>query len=551
MAPLAGFIAELGLSSRILIGIIVLLTVVWAVQQLFFTVRYPRNLPRIGGKSRFSLGMRWRYHTDTIGLYKEVYDNYSKKGKTVLVPGLGFHDDVILPPSAMRWLQRQPERLVSAAAAQTEAIQPYYGLGHDKFANDPWGGLLVKTDLNTILENVCAAMNDELGLAIDSRFGTDSKAWKEIDLLPNIRLIVAQAATRFTLGGSPAGRELCRNEHYLKACLNIADSLVINAGLSSASPQLLRPVLGRLSGISAKRQIKDLEKYFEPVYRERMRILEEETANPGIETPEDHIQIMLRYAMKERRDEALNLHDMTKRLCIANFGSMHQTSIQVVNMLLNILDSDTEFNTISILRDEVARVFGDDKAAGWTKSRVAAMTRADSVARETLRLHAFGSRAVTRRVVGDGVVTEDGIKLPKGSMVSFISYGTQTDGDTFANPFKYDPFRFSRTREAEADEQGKPGLTSLSFVSTGTQNLAFSHGKHACPGRFLVDFELKMIIAYVLMNYDVEFPPEYNGKRPQNTWLTEAYFPPDDVRIRVKRKPIRDECTNRFQDEQS
>jgi cytochrome P450 len=282
--------------------------------------------------------------------------------------------------------------------------------------------------------------------------------------------------------------------------------------------------------------MRDLEKYFEPVYRERMRMLEEEAANPGIEMPEDHLQIMLRFALKERRDEAFSLHDMTKRLCIANFGSMHQTSIQVVNMLLNILDSNAEFDTISVLRDEVAHVLGDDKATGWNKSRVAAMTRADSVARETLRLHAFGARAVVRKVVGDGLVTEDGIVLPKGSMVSFIAYWTQTDGDTFAEPFKYDPFRFSRVREAESDEQGKPGLSSLSFVSTGLQNLAFSHGKHACPGRYLVDFELKMIIAYVLINYDVELPPEYNGRRPQNNWLTDACFPPEDVRIRVKRK---------------
>ncbi|KAI3325750.1 cytochrome P450 [Xylariaceae sp. AK1471] len=536
---MAGFLAEAALRDRILIGIAILLAVAWVVQELFFTVRYPSNLPRIGGKSRFSLRTRWRYHTDALGLYKEVYESYSKKGKTVLVPGLGFHDDVILPPTALRWLQRQPEHLVSAAAAQNEVIQPYYGFGHDKFADDPWSGLLVKTDLNAVLENVCAAMNDELGLAIDSHFGTDTKAWKDVHLMPTIRLIVAQAATRFTLGGSPAGRKLCRNEAYLKACLDITDALVINAGLGSASPKLLRPLLGRLGGISAKRQMKDLEKYFEPVYRERMRILEEEAANPGMKTPEDHLQIMLRFALKERRDEALSLHDMTKRLCIANFGSMHQTTIQIVNMLLNILDSDAEFNTISTLRDEVARVLGADKTAGWNKSRVAAMMRADSVARETLRLYAFGLRAVSRKVVGDGLVTDDGIALPKGSMVSFIAYWTQTDGDTFSDPFKYDPFRFSRAREAEMDEQGKPGLTSLSFVSTGLQNLAFSHGKHACPGRFLVDFELKMIIAHVLMNYDVEFPPEYNGKRPQNNWLTDACFPPQDVKVRVKRK----ECT--------
>ncbi|KAI1822459.1 cytochrome P450 [Xylaria intraflava] len=525
-----------GFAAKLAIGAAVLVTIVWAIQRLFFTVQYPSNLPRFGGKSRFSLRTRWRYHTDARGLYKEVYENYSKKGKTVLVPGLGFHDDVILPPSALRWLQRQPERLVSASASQTETIQPYYGFGHDKFATDPWAGMLVKTDLNVVLENICAAMNDELGLAIDSHFGMDTKAWKDINLVPTVRMIVAQAATRFTLGGSPAGRELCQNKEYLKACLDIADALVINAGLASASPRLLRPILGRLGGITAKRKIKGLEKYFEPVYRERMKLLEEEAENPGMAMPEDHLQIMLRFGMKERRDEVLSFQDMTKRLCIANFGSMHQTSIQVVNMLLNIVDSDPEYNTISILRDEVAEVVGKDEQMDWKKSKVAAMTRADSVARETLRLHSFSSRSVVRKIMDNGVVTEDGIALPKGSMVSFIAYWTQTDSDAFENPLKYDPFRFSRVREAEMDEQGKPGLSSLSFVSTGLQNLAFSHGKHACPGRFLVDFELKMIIAYALKNYDIEFPPEYNGKRPQNTWLTDAYMPPEDVKVKIRRR---------------
>jgi len=286
--------------------------------------------------------------------------------------------------------------------------------------------------------------------------------------------------------------------------------------------------------------MKDLEKFFEPVYRERMRIIEEEAKTPGIETPEDHLQMMLRFGMRERRDEALNLEAMTKRLCLANFGSMHQTSIQVVNMLLNILESNVEYNTIAVLRDEVARVVGDNTTTGWNKSRVAAMTKADSVARETTRLYAFGSRNVSRKIIGDGVVTEDGIALPKGVVVSILSYQSQTDKDVFEDPSKFDPFRFSRIREAATEQKDNSSdLANLSFVSTGARNLAFSHGKHACPGRFLVDFELKMVIAYMLMNYDIEFAPEHNGKRPPNVWRTEVNFPPDVAKIRVRRR----ECT--------
>ena len=75
-----------------------------------------------------------------------------------------------------------------------------------------------------------------------------------------------------------------------------------------------------------------------------------------------------------------------------------------------------------------------------------------------------------------------------------------------------------------------------SFLTTSADFLPFGHGKHACPGRFLIDFELKMIIAYVLMNYDVKFPDVYGGKRPANRWLAEAYLPPDDAKILVKRR---------------
>lgn len=67
--------ANLALREHLLIGVVVLLIAAWVVQQLFFTIRYPSNLPRIGGKSRFSLRTRWRYHTAARELYKEVYEN--------------------------------------------------------------------------------------------------------------------------------------------------------------------------------------------------------------------------------------------------------------------------------------------------------------------------------------------------------------------------------------------------------------------------------------------------------------------------------------------
>lgn len=76
----------------------------------------------------------------------------------------------------------------------------------------------------------------------------------------------------------------------------------------------------------------------------------------------------------------------------------------------------------------------------------------------------------------------------------------------------------------------------MSFVSTGPQFLPFGHGKFACPGRFLLDFEFKMMIAYIVSYYEIEFPVEYKGVRPVSEWMAEATLPPSEGRIRVRRR---------------
>lgn len=315
------------------------------------------------------------------------------------------------------------------------------------------------------------------------------------------------------------------------------------AGVAGAFPKFLRPLVGWIGGLSVRRRIEKIAQvHVKPLLRERLQILESgNTGGDGstIPEPQDHFHMMLKFAIKERQEEVNNLDDMARRVCAANFASMHQTSIAAANVLLDILGSKPKYNTVEVLCEEISRVIGSDPSAlgAWTKPKVAALVRADSVARETLRLHAFGHRAIIRKVMVDGLTTPEGLKLPKGAIVSFLARPAEADADQFENPAEYDPFRFSRLREAAADSQtDKPGLGRLSFVATSPQSLPFGHGRHSCPGRFIVDFELKMIMAYAFMYYDIEFPPEYNGKRPPNVWMLEVMTPPAGVKIRVKRK---------------
>ena len=94
----------------------------------------------------------------------------------------------------------QPQSVLDIWDAYTEInlIKPF--LGHDKYITDPWQGVLVKSDLNKALDIIVLAMNDELKYAFDTRFGTDTARWRELDHVETIRIIIAQAASRFTIG---------------------------------------------------------------------------------------------------------------------------------------------------------------------------------------------------------------------------------------------------------------------------------------------------------------------------------------------------------------
>lgn len=341
-----------------------------------------------------------------------------------------------------------------------------------------------------------------------------------------------------------------RNEQYLDSSIAFPDTFVLTAAGVGAVPTILRPILGPLMSIPLRYVVYRLQSIFQPLLQQRLQSL----SSPKSEDPQDHLQMMLRYARTERPLE-LNLRDMTHRLAMANFGSFHQTSIMATNLILNILESDAEYNTIALLREEAERCL---KASGgvWTKATAAQMVRADSVNRETMRINAFGNRSLIRKVMVDDLTTEDGILLPKGAMVSVLAHPAQCDGDVYDEPLKFDPFRFSRVREGASEARTENGAEkatpspvpttnptptagNLTVVSTGPQNLIFGHGRHACPGRFLLDFELKMILSYLFANYDVELPVEYGGKRPSSEWVAEAMMPPSAARIRIRRRGVK------------
>ncbi|KDN70214.1 putative cytochrome P450 [Colletotrichum sublineola] len=511
---------ELVLSSA---AIVVLAVAVTSYKFVFASSVYDGlGLPLAGepeGTKSFSLKSRLRYYYDCAALCTDAYYRFGKKGKAALVPGYGGRADLILPESS------------------TEC------LGHSRYWGDPWQFQLVKTQLNNMMQSLVPAVDDELHYIVPKVLGTGTTHWKEIDLDHVLRTIVAGSSSRFTVDFP-----LCRKDDYLRRTLSITDGVMITAIVGNCIPKILLPIAARLASIHTWRNLDKIKQHITPEYHTRMAALSKHSKDQ----PQDQLQVMLRFAQKKRPQEVNDIGLMATRLAASNFVSMHQTAGTCVQILLNIIDSDKEFGTMDKHRSEADQALASGPW-GWEKSKFLKMNGHDSVARESMRVtFPFGNRGLLRKVLKDGVVTDGGIPLKKGTIIAFLASQAQRDPAKFDDPEKFDPWRFSRMLEEEEEKNKKATAAEVeikteeapkqgayhanAFVTTSPDYLPFGHGRHACPGRFLVDFELKMIVANILKHYDLEFPPEYNGRRPMNRQVAELQAPPKNVKIRVRRR---------------
>lgn len=108
-----------------------------------------------------------------------------------------------------------------------------------------------------------------------------------------------------------------------------------------------------------------------------------------------------------------------------------------------------------------------------------------------------------RQVTAPNGVDFDGFHVPKGVRVAVPNHFIQRDPDIYHEAERYNPFRFATPGGVEKSEvylQQKQN--SLSMPSDSF--LAWGHGRHACPGRFFATHLMKIMLAHVLVTYDVE-----------------------------------------------
>ena len=82
---------------------------------------------------------------------------------------------------------------------------------------------------------------------------------------------------------------------------------------------------------------------------------------------------------------------------------------------------------------------------------------------------------------------------------------TSRPGHVRKSPGQFEGFRFAKMR---LHHDGK----KYDIVATSPKFLPFGYGRHACPGRYFAACKFKIMLAHMVLNYDVNM--ENEGVRP-------------------------------------
>ncbi|EJD52147.1 cytochrome P450 [Auricularia subglabra TFB-10046 SS5] len=502
--------------------------------------RIPNTLPTVGNKGGLfsSLKNRFAGIMYTHAWISEGYEQYSKKGRSFVLPAdISNEPVVVLPPSQLGWFVAQPDSELSASAAHFDGLHGTYSFLTPDLLADPYHEHVVHRALARHLPALVPEIEDEVMHAVDDVLGLDDAQWRSVNLWDALQAVVARLSNRMFVGAP-----LCREERYLAANAGFADAVIRNMIVLTFVPRALRPLFGPLLGLSNSLHFARAARYTLPLITARLDAMARKDAGDAEyanwKEPNDYVSWHIRLAQTEGRADELTPTRVAQRLMPLNFAAIHTTVSTAHDALLDLAAAP---GAIDALREEAQRVYAD-AGARWSKDALGRMFRMDSALRESMRFSMVTLTLASRKIIApQGVTNEiEGWHLPPGVIIVYPVTAASFDADVFERPEEFDAFRHSRPREeyealSQERKDAEEGLKlkQRSLVTTGAAHLGFSHGRHACPGRFFVAHELKMLLAYIFMNYDIK----PLASRPPSTWIGRNHVPPMDACLEIRRRP--------------
>ncbi|KAI0741311.1 cytochrome P450 [Daedaleopsis nitida] len=470
-------------------------------------------IPTVGGPSApiLSFWTASKFMLDPRALVMEGYRKFHGSVFKIALPDMWL---VVLTGSKLvDELRKYGDDMMSFTGGVEALIQMRFTLG--KTALDQQFHVeIIRDRLMRTLVTVMPEVVDELTVAIAEYLPADDKEWVTVKPMEFIQRMVARTSNRAFVGLPRC--TVGRNKEFLELAIAFTFNIFKDKLIINALPfEFMKTFYGKHFS-QAKKSVREASPYLQPLIDERRALL----AEHGDEWPgkaNDMLQWTLEQAIQRNDSD----EDVVSRVLLTNFASIHSTSTSLT-MALYDLAAAPEY--IQPLRDEIEPIIA---AQGWKKAAIHKMYKVDSFLKESQRVNGIGLFCMTRMAMKD-VTFSDGTVIPKDTVVVAGMYPMHQDEEFYPNAATFDPFRFSRMRELDGEG------TMHQFVHTSVEYSAWSHGKHSCPGRFFAANELKAMLAYIVVHYDLKIAGD--GGRPENQFLGASIFPNPNGEIMFRKR---------------
>ncbi|KAI1843743.1 hypothetical protein JX266_010002 [Neoarthrinium moseri] len=317
------------------------------------------------------------------------------------------------------------------------------------------------------------------------------------------------------------------NEEYLNNAMSFTNAVVVSAEMIRLLPVWLKPYAVRFTPCWRKRKL--TEDLMKDEVLQRLQLSHKVKGKPN-----DLLQwIVDASPVKERtvkniveRIMGLNvaaIHTTTSvRLYIRSSMSLTDSAVQSLVSALALLAADSE-RYIPPMREEIAM---NSEKGHITPRTMAGATKLDSFLRESGRVN-LNSMIGLMRTARRDFHFKDGTLIPAGTRIGVPTISIHHDSTLYSQPQNVDCFRFVGASGGLADtNRFHPARTGLDY-------LTFGHGKNACPGRFFAVNLMKLVLAEMIVRYDMKLAP---GTRVQKRYFGKYMIPNYGLRIMVRER---------------
>ncbi|KAL2819028.1 cytochrome P450 [Aspergillus cavernicola] len=327
---------------------------------------------------------------------------------------------------------------------------------------------------------------------------TDNTEWHALPLHQSILRTIAQQSSR-VFQGPP----LCRNPDWLRITVNHTVTFFEAAESLKVWPHPLRPLAAKFLPLCRKlrSEAEEARSIIAPVLEERrVRQAQRAQHGPAKEAGEKGEEVEETAGdMIEWSEQTANgaIYDPALLQMKVSLASIHTTSDLVSQAIFNLCSRP---KLVDDLRKEVISVIGQ---YGWIKMAIYQLKLMDSVLKETQRLKPISIGTMVRTTTSP-VTFSDGLQVPQNTRTLVSCHNMWCDS-VHKDASQFDGYRFLKLRQ----RPGQENWTQL--VSTSNNHLGFGHGMHACPGRFFAATTAKVLLAHVVLKYDLKL---LEGQKP-------------------------------------